>query len=91
MKHKHLLLGGSLLAALAVATGAVAANTTGGQERGYCAIPYLYATNIRPACAQLGANGVKSLYIESRMFEQMLNRPHIADVFPDPDLGRTRP
>jgi hypothetical protein len=90
MNRKHLLWAGSLVAALSTGTSALAGEATGSHDKGYCTIPFLYATNIRPACEQLGSKGVKGLYSESRMFDQMLNRPHIADVFPDPDRQRTR-
>ncbi|MCC7120326.1 MAG: hypothetical protein IT493_02110 [Gammaproteobacteria bacterium] len=90
MNRTYLLWIGSLVAALSTGTGAMAGEATGSHDKGYCTIPYLYATNIRPACEQLGSIGVKALYSENRMFDQMLNRPHIADVFPDPDLHRRR-
>jgi len=77
MNLKHRLMIGSLVAALSAGTNALAAD-------GYCTIPLLYATNIRPHCEQLGSAGLDSLYTGSMMFEQMLNRPHIADVFPAP-------
>lgn len=90
MNHKHLLLAGSLLAALSLSAGAMAGERAGSHDKGYCTIPYLYATNIRTACEQFGTRGNETLYTGSRMFTQMLNRPHIADVFPDPDLPRVR-
>ena len=77
MNLKHGLLTGSLVAALSTGINALAAD-------GYCTIPLLYATNIRPHCEQLGSSGLDSLFTGSMMFEQMLNRPHIADVFPAP-------
>ena len=77
MNRKAMLITGSLVAALSMGTSATAAD-------GYCTIPYLNATNIRPACEQLGASGMAGLYNGSKMFDQMLNRPHIADVFPTP-------
>ena len=77
MNRKAMLITGTLVAALSMGMNATAAD-------GYCTIPYLNATNIRPACEQLGASGMAGLYNGSKMFDQMLNRPHIADVFPTP-------
>lgn len=77
MNLKHGLMMGSLVAALSTGMNALAAD-------GYCTIPLLYATNIRPHCEQFGSSGLDSLFTGSMMFEQMLNRPHIADVFPAP-------
>jgi hypothetical protein len=77
MNLKHSLMTGSLVAALSTGMNALAAD-------GYCTIPLLYATNIRPHCEQFGSSGLDSLFTGSMMFEQMLNRPHIADVFPAP-------
>lgn len=75
MKLKTPLVLGSLVAALSVGANAPAAD-------GYCSMPLLYATNVRPHCEQLGKDGLKALVSGSMMFEQMLNRPHIADVYP---------
>lgn len=75
MNCKSMLMMGSLVAALAVGTSATAAT-------GYCTIPLLYPTNIRTACEQLGAKGMSGLYSSSRMFNQMLRHPHLADVAP---------
>lgn len=90
MNHKHLLLAGSLVAALSMGTSTMAAEPTSSTDPEYCPIPYLYATSIRSACEQLGSRGLDALYSGNRMFEQLMNRPHIADVLPDPDLLRTR-
>lgn len=85
MNRNTIVLLGSLVAALSTGTHAAAAESTG-----YCTIPYLYATNIRASCEQFGTKGLDGLTSGSRMFDQMLNRPHIADVFPDPALPRNR-
>jgi hypothetical protein len=77
MNLKPTLMIGTLVAALSTGMNALAAD-------GYCSIPLLYATNIRSHCEQFGAGGLKSLFTGSMMLEQMLNRPHIADVFPAP-------
>jgi len=77
MNLKSTLMLGSLVAALSTGMNTVAAETQ-------CSIPLLYATNIRPHCEQYGKNGLQALVTDSMMFEQMLNRPHIADVFPAP-------
>lgn len=87
MNRNTIVLLGSLVAALSTGTHAAAAESAG---QGYCTIPYLYATNIRASCEQFGTKGLESLVSGSRMFDQMLNRPHIADVFPDPALHRNR-
>ncbi len=77
MNRNAMLMVGSLVAALSMGMNATAAED-------YCTIPYLNATNIRPACEQLGAIGMSGLYTGSKMFDQMLNRPQFADVFPAP-------
>ena len=46
----------------------------------YCTIPYLYATNIRSNCEQLGASGLSGLYQTSRLFDRLLNNPARAAV-----------
>ncbi len=52
-------LSGVVLMALAGAASA----------KDYCTIPYLYATNIRSACEQLGANGLATLYQSNRFID----------------------
>jgi len=44
--------------------------------REYCAMPYLYATNIRPACEQYGVAGMSGLYSASRFINGMLHAAH---------------
>jgi hypothetical protein len=39
----------------------------------YCTIPYLYATNIRPACEQYGSQGMAGLYQSNSAIMTMLN------------------
>jgi hypothetical protein len=75
MNLKTPLVLGCLVAALSTGASALAAD-------GHCSMPLLYATNVRPHCEQLGKDGLKALVTGSMMFEQMLNRPHIADVYP---------
>ncbi|MSR14099.1 MAG: hypothetical protein EXR86_05920 [Gammaproteobacteria bacterium] len=43
---------------------------------GYCAIPYLYATNIRSACEQYGSRGMAGLYLSNRAIITMLSARH---------------
>lgn len=51
------------------------------QAADYCTIPYLYATNIRSACEQLGARGMATLY-ESNRFIEALRHPGLPVAVP---------
>lgn len=53
------------LVGLALSSAAAAAD--------YCAMPYLYATNIRPACEQYGSLGLESLYSSNLFITGMLD------------------
>jgi|GEM_PF-3720246 len=63
---KNRLLHGLSGALLIVLSGAANAET-------YCPILYLYATHIRAACEQLGANGLASLYQTNRFIDRLLH------------------
>lgn len=71
-RNRNILLGALLLGA---SLGASA-------RENYCAIPYLYATNIRSHCEQLGAKGLTGLYATSRFFDRLLHKPAAATVPP---------
>ncbi len=77
MNSKSIAALGALGLALALSAPARAAE--------YCAIPYLYATNIRPSCDQLGAHGMAALYESSRFIHQLRVPPH-----PAPAVGHVR-
>jgi len=46
---------------------------SGASAADYCAMPYLYATNIRPACEQYGSKGLEGLYASNLFITGMLD------------------
>ena len=47
------------------------------EDPALCRSPMLYATNIRPACEQYGANGMASLYQHSEFITGIRTTPKV--------------
>ena len=65
----------SIITGLLTLANPVLAEVT--EDHSLCRSPMLYATNIRPACEQYGANGMASLYQHSEFITGIRTTPKV--------------